>query len=77
MRKYDVAARSKLEKFAPMISLYAERGVLSVRNANIVSVIRLKKVSTSYECDTFLVGSRHLDREMRYLFWGKFTIFAK
>ena len=60
-----------------MISLCAERGVLSVINANIVSVIRLKKVSTSYECDTFLVGSRHLDGEMRYLFWGKFPIFAK
>ena len=36
MRQYDVAACSKLENFAPMISLCAERGVLSVRNANIV-----------------------------------------
>ena len=43
---------------------------------HIVSVIRLKKVSTSYECDTFLVGSRHLDRGKRYLFSVEITIFA-
>ena len=36
MHQYAIAARSKLENFAPMISLCAERGVLSFRNANIV-----------------------------------------
>ena len=37
MHQYAIAARSKLENFAPRISLCAERGVLSIRNANIVS----------------------------------------
>ena len=32
-----MAARSKLKNFAPKILLCAERGVLSIRNANIVS----------------------------------------
>ena len=32
-----ILARSKLENFAPKILLCAERGVLSVRNANIVT----------------------------------------
>ena len=36
MCQYTIAARSKLKNFAPKILLRAERGVLSVRNANIV-----------------------------------------
>ena len=36
MHQYAIAARSKLKNFAPRISLCAERGALSVRNANIV-----------------------------------------
>ena len=37
MLQYAIAAHSKLENFAPRISLCAERGVLSIRNANIVT----------------------------------------
>ena len=36
MYKPFILARSKLKNFAPKILLCAERGVLSVRNANIV-----------------------------------------
>ena len=36
MYKYIGSKRSKLKNFAPKILLCAERGVLSVRNANIV-----------------------------------------
>ena len=36
MYKPVILARSKLKNFAPKILLYAERGVLSIRNANIV-----------------------------------------
>ena len=37
MYKHVISKRSKLKNFAPKILLCAERGVLSVRNANIVS----------------------------------------
>ena len=37
MFKHIISKRSKLKNFAPKILLCAERGVLSVRNANIVS----------------------------------------
>ena len=36
MHQYTIAARSKLANFAQVISWCAERGVLGVRNANIV-----------------------------------------
>ena len=36
MYKHIISKRSKLKNFAPKILLCAERGVLSVRNANIV-----------------------------------------
>ena len=41
------AKRSKLKNFAPKILLCAERGVLSVRNANIVHAERIKPPTPS------------------------------
>ena len=41
MHQYAIAARSKLANFEQVISWCAERGVLSVRNANIVMVGRM------------------------------------